>query len=64
MCSPDDIGPTFSEEFRSACEARYVANLGTNEERTAFLSGVAARRGVAAADQLRRGAWAAMRAAA
>jgi len=52
---------TSSEEHRHSCEARYVANLPNNERRKAYLDGVAAKRGKAAADRLRLDAWSIMR---
>lgn len=55
---PDDglvrwDGWTYSEQHRHECEVRYVAGMSTREQRRAYLDGVRAKRGAAAADKLR-----------
>ncbi|MHB1176090.1 MAG: DUF7696 family protein [Sulfuriferula sp.] len=43
---------TDSEEFRMACEVRYVIGLGGREARRAYLDGVRRKRGDEGADML------------
>lgn len=50
--------------WRHECEVRYVANLGSNEARAAYLALVSGARGQAAAKRLRVDAWALMKGAA
>ena len=52
---------TTSEAYRAACEAQYVATLGSDAVRSKYLEGVEKRRGHFAADQLRKAAWALIR---
>jgi hypothetical protein len=57
----DPRGWTYSEQYRHQCEVRYVLAMPTPERRRAYLDGVQAARGKAAADRLRadvRAAWA------
>ena len=59
LCA-DPPAKTYTEEHRHACEVRYVANMDTNVQRAAYMRGVTKARGAAAADRLRRDAWALM----
>jgi len=45
---------TYSEEYRHACEIRFVLCMPTKERRAAYLALVETRRGKAAADRLRQ----------
>jgi len=49
---------TDSEAHRHACEVRWLAARPTDAARAEYLALVTARRGFAAADRLRRDAWA------
>ena len=50
-CTPTPA-PTYTEAFRLACEARYLAALPRLDERRAYLKRVEIRRGAAAKAQL------------
>jgi hypothetical protein len=50
-----------SEEFRHACEVRYVANMESDSDRRRFLQGVFEKRGRDAWKRLRGDVWAAMK---
>ena len=47
-----------AEEWRAACEARVVRNMRSHKERRAYLDKVTYHRGSAAAEALRKAAWA------
>lgn len=49
----DPRGWTYSDEYRYQCEVRYVLAMPSAERRRAYLDGVQAARGKAAADRLR-----------
>jgi hypothetical protein len=57
MCYPENPAPTYTETFRHECEVRYVANLPSDDRRTAYLEEVDKCRGQAAYFRLRRDAW-------
>lgn len=61
-CSPDDVGPTYTEAHRFACEVRDVAGLDDNPARAAYLKLVEKHRGANAAQRLRDAVWKQMRA--
>ena len=60
-CSPGAIGETYSRVFLLECEARYVARMPSNEDRTRYLDDVGKIRGGNAAQRLREAAWRAMK---
>ena len=47
-------GYTWSQEWRHICEVRFIIDMPTRDRRTAYLEGIARRRGQAAANALRR----------
>lgn len=50
-CSPE-VAPTYSEEFRLACEIRYLTALPSGIDRSRYLAGVRAKRGEQARAEL------------
>lgn len=60
MCDCDRClagGHTYTEAHRAACEAHYVAAMGTDAERSAYLATVRERRGADSYATLRTMAW-------
>ncbi len=62
-CCPDDPDPRATEAYRHECEVRFVYSMKANYLRRDYLEGVAKHRGDAAAQRLRKDAWALMRSA-
>lgn len=52
-CTPTP-SPTYSEDHRAKCEARFVCSLPTLESRKAYLSMVERKRGQAATESLKK----------
>jgi hypothetical protein len=59
-CAPSDPAPTYMEEFRRACEARWLAALPSDGARSDYLDGVREERGEEHYQRLRRDTWLAM----
>jgi hypothetical protein len=55
-CAPIP-SPTYTEAYRLACEARFVANLPSDQERAKYLGKVSAARGARTAQELRTATW-------
>lgn len=56
QCTPNPA-PTYTEAWRMECEARYIAQLTTDEERRVYLNLVRTARGDISAEALRTLAW-------
>lgn len=59
-CSPEPL-PTYTREYRQACEVRAVAALPNHAERATYLGLVEKKRGGDAAARLREAVWKLMR---
>ena len=57
MCRPGEPAPTYTEDFRHECEARYVAALPSNDRRAEYLDKVHDARGDVEYFRLRSAAW-------
>ena len=55
-CSPADVAPTYSEQYRKSCEVRFVARLPSQDGRRAYLTKIEALRGNAARLELEQAA--------
>lgn len=56
----ENPAPSYTDSWRQECEARYVAALSTDKERSLYLADVALSRGATAASTLRKQVWACM----